>query len=68
MEVSGIGVEAVVREFREHRFDGDIEGATLASADEEFFATLVRGTVAAQGEIDAAITQRLAAGWATEGE
>ncbi len=63
MEVSGIGAEAVVREFREHRFDRDIEGATLASADEDFFAILVRGTVAAQVEIDAAITQRLAAGW-----
>ena len=44
MEVSAIGVEHVIREFTEHRFDraleGDGEGATLASADEGFFADL----------------------------
>jgi N utilization substance protein B len=63
MEVSGIGVEAVVREFHDHLFDRDIEGATLASADEAFFADLVRGVVESQAEIDAAVTRRLAAGW-----
>ena len=67
MEVSGAGAETVIREFNEHRFDRDLpdaaEGATLASADEAFFADLVRGVVAHQGEIDAAIARRLAAGW-----
>jgi len=69
MEVSGVGVEAVIREFTEHRFDRGIEGeesATLASADEAFFAELVRGVVGAQREIDAAVVKRLATGWRLE--
>ena len=71
MEVSAIGVEGVIREFTEHRFDraldsGDAEGPTLASADEGFFAELVRGVVAQQGKVDAAIVRRLAEGWRLE--
>ena len=68
MEVSGAGAEAVIREFAEHRFDRDVpnesgEGETLASADEAFFAELVRGVVARQGEIDAMVARHLAANW-----
>ena len=48
MEAAHAGVEAVIREFTEHRFDRDIEGVTLASADEDFFAELVRGVVSRQ--------------------
>jgi len=63
MEVTGVGVEAVIREFRDHRFEGDLEGERLAAADEPFFADLTRGVVADQKAIDQAITSRLAAGW-----
>ena len=63
METAGAGVEAVVREFRDHRFGGDIEGVPLADADEDFFADIVRGVVARQAEIDRLVTARLAAGW-----
>lgn len=63
MEVTGVGVEAVVREFRDHRFDSDLEGEALAEADEPFFGDLARGVVAAQAVIDAAIVARLASGW-----
>ena len=66
MEATGVGVEAVVREFRDHRFDGDLEGEPLARADEPFFADLARGVVGAQKAIDGAITGRLAAGWRLE--
>jgi len=66
MEATGVGVEAVVREFRDHRFDGDLEGEPLARADEPFFADLARGVVGAQKTIDGAITGRLAAGWRLE--
>lgn len=70
MEVSSVGVEAVIREFTEHRFDrgieGDGESDTLASADETFFADLVRGVVASQRDVDAAVTRRLASGWRLE--
>jgi N utilization substance protein B len=68
MEVSGAGVEAVVREFSDHRFDRALggeegEGAPLAAADEDFFADLVRGVVEQQRGIDPAIARRLAQGW-----
>ena len=71
MEVSSIGVEHVIREFTEHRFDRDLEGGegedmTLASADESFFAELVRGVVAQQRQVDAAIAKRLAENWRLE--
>ncbi len=66
METAGAGVEAVVREFRDHRFDADLEGEPLARADEAFFADLARGVVGAQREIDAAISQRLVVGWKLE--
>ena len=39
---------------------------TLAAADEGFFAELVRGVVAEQGRVDAAIVRRLAEGWRLE--
>jgi len=66
MEVSGAGAEAVIREFSDHRFDRDIEGETLAQADETFFAELVRGVVVDQTAIDQAIAKRLAEGWRLE--
>jgi len=66
METAGAGVEAVVREFRDHRFDSDLEGKPLARADEPFFADLARGVVENQREIDAAIRGHLAAAWRLE--
>lgn len=63
METAGAGVEAVVREFRDHRFGGDIEGAPMAEADEAYFADIVRGVVGRQAEIDRLVTARLAQGW-----
>ncbi len=66
MELAGEGVETVIDEFSRWRFDGDIEGLTLAEADEAWFAELVRGIVSRQGEIDSAVTKRLASGWKLE--
>lgn len=66
MEVSSAGAEAVIREFSEHRFDRDIEDMSLAGADEAFFADLVRGVVAHQGEVDKAVVRRLAQNWKLE--
>lgn len=66
MEVSGAGAEAVIREFGEHRFDRDVEDMTLAGADEAFFADVVRGVVAHQREVDAAVARRLAQNWRLE--
>jgi N utilization substance protein B len=66
METGEIGVDAVVREFRDHRFEADIEGEPLAAADEAFFESVVRGVVEGQVEIDGAIARRLATGWRLE--
>ena len=66
MEVSSVGAEAVIREFGEHRFDRGVDDMTLAGADEPFFADLVRGVVAHQGEVDKAVAKRLAQNWRLE--
>ena len=66
MEVSSAGAEAVIREFADHRFDRDLDDVTLAGADEPFFADLVRGVVAHQREVDAAVARRLAQNWRLE--
>jgi N utilization substance protein B len=70
MEVSGTGVDAVVSEFVDHRFErvldepaGDDPGAVLGAGDETFFAAIVRGVVADQADVDRAIATRLASGW-----
>ncbi len=63
MDATGVGVETVVREFRDHRFGADLEGEALAQADEPFFGDLARGVVKGQKDIDVAISQRLAPGW-----
>ena len=68
MEASGAGVETVIREFTEHRFDRDVPeaNATLAEADEPFFAELTRGVVGSQSALDPAIVKRLAKNWRLE--
>ena len=66
MELAGEGVETVITEFSNHRFDSDIEGEPLAEADEAWFADVVRGVVAGQKDIDGAIKVRLASNWRLE--
>jgi N utilization substance protein B len=66
METAGAGVETVIREFSDHRFNADIEGVRLAQADEAFFGELVRGVVAEQSAVDGAVSRRLAQGWRLE--
>ena len=67
MELGGAGVEAVIQEFLDHRFEADLEeGEPLAEADHVYFAEILRGVVAGQARIDAAVTHRLAAGWRLE--
>ena len=63
METAGAGAEAVIREFCDHRFERDVEGARLAQADEVFFGDLVRGVVADQADVDRAVRAKLAQGW-----
>ena len=63
MEASGMGVDSVVLEFRTHRLGGEIDGAILHEADEEFFTEVVRGVVRLQSKIDVEIEKRLAKSW-----
>ena len=66
MELGGQGVDTVVDEFRNHRFDADLDGEPLAEADEAWFAEVVQGVVAGQKAIDTAVVARLASGWRIE--
>ena len=66
MELAGEGVETVISEFSNYRFDADIEGEALAEADEDWFAEIVRGVIAGQRDIDATIKARLASNWRLE--
>jgi N utilization substance protein B len=66
MELVSCGVEDVIKEFSDHRFDADIEGEVLATADEAYFAAIVRGVVEDQTALDRAIAERLAGGWRLE--
>lgn len=66
MEITGGGVESVIREFSDYRFEGDLEGEQLAEADETFFAEGARTIVKEQPIIDPLITERLASGWRIE--
>jgi N utilization substance protein B len=66
MELADCGVEDVIGEFCDHRFDADLEGQPLAEADEPYFAAIVRGVVADQAILDRAIADRLAGGWRLE--
>ncbi|MEM1102715.1 MAG: transcription antitermination factor NusB [Pseudomonadota bacterium] len=63
MELTGVGAEAVIRQFRDHRFGVEDEDGRAMEADEAFFADVVRGVVASQKEIDRRITEHLAANW-----
>lgn len=66
MELAGEGVDTVISEFVNHRFDADIEGEPLAEADETYFAEIVRGVVGDQAAIDASVKARLASNWRLE--
>lgn len=66
MELGAAGAETVIREFTEHRFGRELGDGTLADADEGFFADVVRGVVAQQATVDAAVVRRLAEGWRLE--
>lgn len=63
MELAGAGVETVISEFSDHRFDDRLEDELMAEADEAYFAEIVRGVVTDQAQIDGAVTRRLADGW-----
>lgn len=62
-EMEAIALPSLLSEFHQHRLGAVIEGVEYAEAEVDFFDDLVRGVDARRGEIDAAITASLAAGW-----
>ena len=63
MDLAQTDLNAVIDEFKTHRF-GKCEGEdTIAGADATFFADLLRGVVRHQRQIDPMVDQQLAAGW-----
>ena len=62
-EMETIAVASLLNEFHQHRLGAVIEGVEYAEAETDFFDDLVRGVDARRGEIDEAITGRLAEGW-----
>lgn len=63
MELTGLDAEAVIEEFREHRFAPDAELAPAGAPEAEFFADIVRGVPHRQSEIDRAIAECLSREW-----
>ena len=63
METAGQGVDAAVREYRQHRLGGELDGEAIREADDDFFEELVRGVVETQRRIDPFIQRRLKEGW-----
>ncbi len=63
MEAGGQGVEATIREFKDFRLGGEIEGEKLQAADAAFFADILRGAVETQGKLDPYLQRQLAEGW-----
>jgi N utilization substance protein B len=65
-EMETITLPSLLHEFHQHRLGAVIEGVEYAEAEVDFFDDLVRGVDARRGEIDEAITARLAEGWNLE--
>lgn len=63
MELTGLGAEVVIEEFRAHRFPPDLELTPAGRPDEDFFSDVVRGVPRRQADIDVAIAKCLADDW-----
>jgi N utilization substance protein B len=63
MELAGQGIDAALNEFIEHRLGREIEGEQYMEADKKYFASLVRGVVEQQDEVDRAIARSVAKEW-----
>ena len=65
-EMEGTPTAQLIHEFHEHRLGATIEDVEYAEAEVVFFDDIVAGVMARQDEIDAKITEKLAAGWNLE--
>ena len=63
MELSDQDSESAIAEFIAHRMDQEIDGQRLADADRKFFATIIRGVVEHQSEIDRSLAAATGKSW-----
>ena len=63
LDMESPALTVLLDEFHQHRLGGEIEDEQLAPADTAFFDDVVQGVAARRGELDALISERLAAGW-----
>ena len=65
-EMEGTPVQRLLKEFHDHRLGATIEDERYHEAERDFFDDIVTGAEARREEIDALISNRLAAGWSLE--
>jgi transcription antitermination protein NusB len=63
MDMEQIGLARLLSEFHAHRLGAEIEDATYADADVDFFNDVVAGVDARREEIDALIEAKLGEQW-----
>jgi N utilization substance protein B len=63
MDMEQIGLARLLSEFHAHRLGAEIEDATYADADVDFFDDVVAGVDARRQEIDALIEAKLGEQW-----
>lgn len=62
-EMERTPLATLIHEFHSHRLGATVEDVEYAEADVDFFDDVVTGAIARAGDIDAAITGKLARGW-----
>ncbi|WP_068080260.1 transcription antitermination factor NusB [Novosphingobium rosa] len=65
-EMEATPMATLLDEFHRHRLGAEIEDIQFIDADRIHFDDVVKGTVARIGEIDAALSAKLAEGWKLE--
>jgi transcription antitermination protein NusB len=63
MDMESIGIARLLSEFHAHRLGAEIEDATYAEADVDFFDDVVSGVDVRREEIDALIETKLGEEW-----
>jgi transcription antitermination protein NusB len=63
MDLTGKGLDAIIREFERHWMGKEIEDDQYKPADGAFFRVIVQGVLDRQKRIDPAIDETLAKGW-----
>jgi N utilization substance protein B len=66
IDLSGALPEAVIAEFRVHRFGRELDGENYGETDTALFAEIVKGVVARQAELDQALSGALTPDWPLE--